>query len=137
MEPSPRMWGVRPRSSGPNPRRSRRDRHRLRRSAASLDEHAAQDLPRRGLRDLVDELNLPDPLVRRDAVGNELLQLLRRHGQAPHDEGLRHFRAGVIGARNDGDVRDGGMRHQHGLELGGRDLVTVVLDELLDAIRRR
>jgi SAM-dependent methyltransferase len=43
-----------------------------------LDEQATQDLARRSLRDLVDELDGADFLVRRHAVGDELTHLLGR-----------------------------------------------------------
>src|SRR3954469_23653519 len=47
-----------------------------RRCSGPIAQKPSQDLAARRLRDLVDELHQPDPLVRAHVLGDELLQLL-------------------------------------------------------------
>ena len=72
--------------------------------------------------------------MRRDARRDKLDQLFRRRLRLQHHEGLGHFAGVLIGAGNHGGVRDGRMRQQDGLQLGRRHLVSLVLDQLLEAI---
>src|SRR5207247_6105609 len=53
-----------------------------------FDQFAPEDFARRGLRDLVDRLHQPDLLMRRDALGDKLNQLLGRRLRLQHHERL-------------------------------------------------
>ena len=102
--------------------------------ALALDQHAAQDLAGGRLRDLVDELQPPHLLVRRDARGDEGHQLLRRRLASEHDERLRHLAGLLVRAGDDGGVGDRRVGEQDRFQLGRGDLVRLVLDQLLEPV---
>ena len=68
---------------------------RLPRSALGL-RHMPQDLARRALRDLLDELDGAHLLARRDPFGDVRHQLIGRHLLRGHDVGLRGISAGGV-----------------------------------------
>src|SRR5436190_254838 len=98
----------------------------------ALDEQPAQDLSRRGLGDAVDELVLTHLLVAGHAPGHPRHQLLRRRRGPQHDKGLGYLPGQRVGPADDRRVRHRRVGQQDGLELGGRDLVSLVLDQFLD-----
>ncbi len=61
-------------------------------------------------------------------------QLVGRRGALQHDERARQLAALGVGQRHDGRVGDGRVRQQRGLELRGRHLHALVLDELLEPV---
>ena len=67
------------------------------RSYLSLGELAAEDLAGGGLRDLVDPLDQPDPLLRRDLLGDVLHDLVVADLGRDDDEGLRQLAASSSG----------------------------------------
>ncbi len=93
-----------------------------------------QNLPRRRLRDRVDEVEPSHLLIRCDTPGDVGHQLLCRRNALQHDERARDLAALDVLERHDGRIGNRRMREQHGFELGGRHLQPLVLDELLDAI---
>src|SRR5207237_6176237 len=101
-----------------------------------LGELTAEDLAGRGARDLVDELDLPDPLVIGDPLLHESHQLVGRHGGAGADldERLRDLTRLGIRFADDARVGHGGMLAEHRLDLRGPDAEALVLDELLLAV---
>src|SRR6185437_4557384 len=105
-----------------------------RRGAVPLDEQSAKDLARRGPRDAVGELDLTHPLVAGHALGHPRHQLLCRYRGRQHDEGLGYLPGQRVALTDDGRVRHRGVGQQEGLDLGGRDLVALVLDQLLDPV---
>src|SRR5438105_807601 len=90
----------------------------------------------RGARHLVDELDLPDPLVIGDPLLHESHQLVGRHGGAGADlhERLRDLTRLRIRFADDARVGHGGMLAEHRLDLRGPDAEALVLDELLLAV---
>jgi hypothetical protein len=94
----------------------------------------AEDPARRGLGDGADELDQPDLLVRGDPARDELDDLVRGEiGAGPaDDEGLGDLLAFVVGDPDDRAIGDGRVGQQQGFEFGGRDLVALVLDQLLE-----
>src|SRR5438105_7284088 len=93
-----------------------------------IDELATKDLARRIPWNGVDELDLADLLVRRDALGDERRNFVQVDVRvARDDERLRHFARFDVRLRDDSCVADTGMFHQNRLELGGRDLIALVL----------
>src|SRR5256714_13487517 len=105
-----------------------------RRGGVPLDEQPAKDLARRGPRDAVGELDLTHPLVASHALGHPRHQLLRRCRGRQHDEGLGHLPGQRVVLADDGRVRHRGVGQQDGLELGGGNLVALVLDQFLDPV---
>src|SRR5437762_5251234 len=101
-----------------------------------LGELAAEDLAGRGARDLVDELDLADPLVVGDPLLHEGHQLVARHAGTGADlhEGLRDLARLRIRLADDARVGDGGMLAEHRLDLRRPDPEALVLDELLLAV---
>ena len=77
-----------------------------------------------------------DLFVARDPLGDERLNVLGRGVPAlpQHDEGGRDLAGLVVGKPDDRGVRDIGMGEQQGLELGRRDLESLVLDQLLEPV---
>jgi len=73
-------------------------------------------------------------LIGRDALGDVGHDLVWRGLPLEDDECSGHLAGLLVWAGDDGGVRDGGMGEQHGLQLGRRHLVGVVLDQLLDAL---
>src|SRR5215470_15865476 len=99
-----------------------------------VGEQPAQDLARRGLGDAVDELHLAHPLVAGHALGHPRHQFLRRRRGPQHDEGPGYLSGQFVGPADDRRVRHRRVGQQDGLELGGRDLVSLVLDQLLHPV---
>ncbi len=60
--------------------------------------------------------------------------LLGRDRRARHDERLRDLAGLLVGDRDHGRVGDRRVREQQRLQLGGRDLVALVLDQLLEPV---
>ena len=58
----------------------------------------------------------------------------RRRSRLEHHEGLRHLARLLVGRADHRRVRDRRMGEQQRLQLGGRDLEALVLDELLQAV---
>uniref|UniRef100_A0A182Q3C3 Uncharacterized protein n=1 Tax=Anopheles farauti TaxID=69004 RepID=A0A182Q3C3_9DIPT len=54
--------------------------------------------------------------------------------QLPHDERERKFAGRLVRHADDGRILDGRVRQQHGLDLGRRHLVALVLDQLLQPV---
>ena len=93
-------------------------------------------LPDGGSGDAAGELDLPHPLVRRDPLGHPGHQLLRRSCGAEHDERLGYLPGRpASGLPHDRRVRHRRVSQQDALELGRRDRVPLVLDQLLDPVR--
>jgi hypothetical protein len=65
--------------------------------------------------------------------GTASMKVTRRR----HDEGLRQLAGLVVGHADHGDVGDLRMGEQQRLELGGRHLEALVLDELLEPVDDR
>ncbi len=105
--------------------------------ALALDEHAAQDLARRRLRNRVDELDVANALVVRHRRADERHHLLGGDRAACHDEGFRHLAGVVVRHRNHGRVGNPWMLQQQRLELGRRHLEAFHLDQLLQPIDDR
>src|SRR6185312_14069483 len=97
-------------------------------ASVSMTRVTGVDLARRGPRDAVGELDLTHPLVAGYALGHPRHQLLRRCRGPQHDEGLGHLPGQHVVLADDGRVRHRGVGQQDGLELGGGDLVGLVLD---------
>ena len=99
-------------------------------------ELPAQELARRGLRDGLDELETAYLLVVRDLAGDEVHDLLGRRVRAllQHDVRRRDLAGLLVGEADHGGVGDGRVGEQHRLQLGGRDLEALVLDELLEPV---
>ena len=99
-------------------------------------EVLAEDLARRRLGDGVDELDAADLLIWGDPGCDEVDDFLCGEVDAglADDEGLGDFLTIVIGDANDGGVGDGRVGEQHRFEFGGRDLVALVFDQLLEPI---
>ena len=141
--PRPRM-GSQARSTDPPRPRARPSPPGRRRSSSSgfsrasrcrlVAQDAAQDLARGRLRDRVDERELPDLLVARHLLRDEALDVGGRGVLSlfEHDErrGPRPPRRPPARSRR---RRDLGVREQR-LQLGGRHLEALVLDELLQPV---
>ena len=124
-------------SSTSSSRTSRRpDAQRTRGACAlALDEHAPQDLARGRLRDLVDELDGAHPLLRRDALARRTPSA-RPASTSPRGttNAFGTSPASSSGIAITAASATCGMGQQHRLELGGRDLVALVLDQLLEPV---
>src|SRR5215472_10723125 len=104
-----------------------------------VDQHPPQDLSGGGLRDLLDQLEVADALVRRDALGHPRHDRLgrrrsRRVVALEHHVGLGHLAGLLVRLAHHSGVEDSGMRHQQRLELRRRHLEPLVLDQLLGAV---
>ena len=109
---------------------------RCRRGLTALAQHPPEDLAGRRLGDGVDELNHLDLFVGGDMAGHKGLQGLGVDGGAglAHDEGLGQLASHIVGNADDGDICDGFVLNQQGLELGGRHLKALDLDELFEPV---
>ncbi|KAL7284684.1 hypothetical protein ACG7TL_001986 [Trametes sanguinea] len=142
--------------SGAKQRAARRDLELglglLRRRAqrlALVPEHPAQDLPARALGDGLDEddaARQPLHFVTRTRThlleprldllrALSALRGLRSDGGLEDDVREGRLAREVVGDADHGDVRDVRVVEEVALELGGRDLVALDLDELLDTVR--
>src|SRR5215468_6122511 len=97
-------------------------------------EQPAKSLSRRRLGDAVGELDLAHPFVAGHALGHPRHQLLLRCRGPQHDKGLGYLPGQLVGAADDRRVRHRRVGQQHGLELGRRHLVSLVLDQFLDPV---
>src|SRR5699024_2932596 len=100
-----------------------------------LRQLAAQDLAGGVLRDGINELHRANLLVRCHAVGDPAHELLcpQLRALTLDDERARDLQAVALRA-DDADVCDVRMGEQQALQFGRRDLIALVLDDLLGAV---
>ena len=123
-----------PRSASVSAACPRRALRLVSRLAFLLDQHAAQDLARGRLRDLLDRTRRRAPSCRARRARRRRPSSPRGWPRPEDDERLRHLAGLLVGARDDRRVGDRGVGEQHRFQLGRRHLVALVLDQLLEPV---
>eukprot|EP00964_Phaeocystis_antarctica_P048231 scaffold27929_cov62-Phaeocystis_antarctica.AAC.2 len=106
-------------------------------SVLHLPQVLAKDLARRALRHRLNELDVCKVLVGGGALRDVRLDLLgaqRGVRRLPHDIGLRQLPGTLVGHADDGGVGHAHVAQQNRLELSGRHLEALDLDQLLNAV---